>query len=127
MSKIIIKGNIRVAKHTLDWFGFTLQKGHLFGTTVDGLRFVSACRVDKYGDFIVYTQYIGDEDRGAWERDHYTQTSMLGAELLAALRERNGNGIDKVIVPMPSHACFSSMMSRNGVYKKPKMYSGVRI
>lgn len=106
----IINGEVRTARCKVTWHGFTLQKGHLFGTTVDGLRFVSACRVDRFGDLIVYLQNNDDPER--WTRDYFSQNSALGVELIAAVRRRNADGVCAVYISF-SFAILSLLVTRS--------------
>lgn len=105
---------VRTAAMNFTWYGFNLQKGHLYGTTDDGLRYVSACRQNKRGEILVYCQMQEEEAR--WEADYFRQDSVLGVRLLVACRERNETGLTRVEVKPASLHCIASMMEHNGKF-----------
>ncbi len=107
-------GDIRVAAYNHVWHGFNLQVGHLYGETVDGLRYVSACRMSKHGKILVYCQMKEEEAR--WEIDEFPKDSVLGVQLLAACRARNDGGVTRVNIRPAGRAGIAAIMGHNGRY-----------
>jgi len=94
-------GKARVAvSENKDWYGFHIQRGHIFGTTLAGIRFVTALRpIGKKGN--VFKVYLHDprwnRDKNEWRPYIADATSEIGKLCLAVLPERKALGITKVM------------------------------
>lgn len=90
------KGIIRISLHNnIHWRNFTLQKGHFFGETEDGIYFVSGLE-KGYGKSVKV--YLCDTSTGdyVWKAQYFTSQNPLVKAILAAVPERKRLGIEKV-------------------------------
>ncbi|MPM22635.1 hypothetical protein SDC9_69093 [bioreactor metagenome] len=90
-----LKGQVRISRRwNQPWRGFTLQRGHFYGETKDGIFFVSG--LEKHHDQIKV--YICDTSSGdyVWTARFLQSNDELVQHIKKAIPERKSLGIDRV-------------------------------
>lgn len=122
-----LKGKARVSdRYNQPWRGFTLQRGHFYGETVDGVYFVTGLESRKDGKVKVYlgTAHLYSNEYN-WTVHWCDPGSHIVQLCIAEIPRRNRLGID--------HVEFKPLEKQKTGYnprttsEKPYPYDPVRI
>lgn len=95
-SSVKYKGQVRIStRYNQLWRGFTLQRGHFFGETLEGQYWVSGLQRGQGGTVKVYFCDV-NSDEYHWSFDYLPRDHPLVKQIFEAIPRRKAMGIENV-------------------------------